>query len=180
MAREGEGTAGAADAHAGASGQGAAAQGTAGAAGYVSEAKEGSIKQATDINTEEALSILQSLAAKGGVNLSDLQAVLATLNAKRTHDQSQSVDLLTLTGDMNHRQNLNQLTVQALQNAVETHNMVAKQAIRHSDLNVDAQLNPIQQGAADTLTLRAVSLDDASLKALATTMAAAVAGVINK
>lgn len=163
-------------ANAGAAGQ--AAQAVGGAAGHTTDthgqALEGSIKQATDINTEETLALLQSLAAKAGIFNSDLTAA----NAKRTADQAQSTDLLTTVGDTNHRQVLNQLTTQALQNAIETHNMVAKQAVRHADIAIDGQWNPVQQGAGDTLTARAVSIDDVSLKAIGAVVAAAVANAL--
>lgn len=167
-------------ANAGAAGQ--AAQATGGAAGGVTDTREsaleGSIKQATDINTEESLAVLQSLAAKGGVSLSDITNALTLLNSKRTYDEAQSNDLLTRVGDLNQRQVLNQLTVQALQNAVENANLAAKQAIRHGDIAIDGQWNPVQQGAGDTLTARAVSIDDASLKAIGATVAAALASAL--
>lgn len=160
---------------AGASGQQAAGGAGTHTADTHGQALEGSIKQATDINTEEALALIQSLVTKGSVNFSDLVAA----NAKRTADQAQSTDLLTLVGDMNHRQVLNNISTQALQNAVETSNMVAKQAIRHADIAIDAEWNPVQQGAGDTLTARAVSIDDVSLKAIGAVVAAAVANALS-
>lgn len=167
---------------AGASGQGAAAQGTAGAGGHVSDtvarSVEGTMKEASDINTEETLSLLQSLVGKGGISMQDLMHALSLLNAKRTYDESQSNDLMARLGDLNQRQTLNNLATQALQNAIETANMVAKQAVRHSDIAIDNEWNPVQQGAGDTLTARAVSIDDASLKAIGATVAAAVANAL--
>lgn len=190
---------------AGAAGAGAAAQGTAGGAGHVSDTVErsvqGTMKEASDINTEEALATLQSLAAKGGVNLSDLVAMLgakgslslsdlttaiAALNAKRTYDLSQSTDLSTQHGDITHRNAINNITQQLLQNAVVATDMLTKRAIenmdrgsqqahRHGDVAIDGQWNPVQAGAGDTLTARAVSIDDASLKAIGAAVAAAVA-----
>jgi hypothetical protein len=43
------------------------------------------------------------------------------------------------------------VALQALQNSVETANMAAKQAVRHSDIAIDAQWNPVQLGTADNL-----------------------------
>jgi len=87
----------------------------------------------------------------------------------------------------NQRQALANL---ALQNAIETANMVGKNATvnldalqkqhtAHRDIATDAAWNPVQQGAGDTLTARAVSIDDASLKAIGAAMAAALAESIN-
>jgi len=174
-------------ARAGATGQ--AAQGTAGAAGgtagYTTQGFEGSLKQTTDVNTEEVLALLQSLAAKSGISVSDLTSKaglgfsdLTALNAKRFADQAHTTDLLGTLGDVNSRQVLNQLTIQCLQNAVENANLAAKQAIRHADIAIDNQWNPVQQGAGDTLTARAVSIDDASLKAIGAAVAAALANAL--
>lgn len=67
------------------------------------------------------------------------------------------------------------IATQALQNAVETANMVGKQAVRHGDVAIDNQWNPVQQGAGDTLLARSASLDDASLKAIAAIVATKLA-----
>jgi hypothetical protein len=127
----------------GAQAQGAAQAGAAGAAGgastagYASQGFEGSLKQSTDINTEEALAVVQALNPK----MAEFFSNLIALNAKRTYDQAQSTDLAAQLGDQNQRNNLNNLATQALQNAVETANMVGKQAVRHSDIAIDRQWN---------------------------------------
>mgnify|MGYP001172347093 CR=1 FL=1 len=54
------------------------------------------------------------------------------------------------------------------------------QAVRHGDIAIDGQWNPVQQGAGDTLLTRAVSIDDASLKAIGAVVAAAVAEALSK
>jgi hypothetical protein len=56
--------------------------------------------------------------------------------------------------------------------------MVGKQAVRHGDIAIDQQWNPVQQGAGDTLTARAVSIDDASLKAIGAAVAVAIANAL--
>lgn len=107
-------------------------------------------------------------------------------NVKRSYDEYQGVSLdlqrklndhhLKIASDAQQHDNQRQIIAnQALQNAVETANMVGKQTIRHADVAIDNQWNPVQQGAADTLTARAVSIDDASLKAIGAAIAAAVA-----
>jgi hypothetical protein len=50
--------------------------------------------------------------------------------------------------------------------------------VRHGDIAIDGQWNPIQAGAGDSLTARAVSIDDASLKAIGAVVAAAVANAL--
>ncbi|MCW5976689.1 MAG: hypothetical protein KIT09_01365 [Bryobacteraceae bacterium] len=110
-------------------------------------------------------------------------------NIKRTYDEYQQESLESikrnrtivdkLVSDAQQYDNQRQVIAnQALQNAVETANMVAKQAVRHSDIAIDGQWNPVQQGAGDTLTARAVSIDDVSLKAIGAVVAAAVADAL--
>ena len=132
--------------------------------------------------------------------LNQLQAALSHLNAKRTYDVNQDVDLertRAFNPGGSHLNDLNNQTVrhteelhaqkmrhaeeqfairqQAIESAVTTVDMVAKQAVRHGDLAIDHQWNPVQQGAGDALTARAVSIDDASLKAIGAVVAVALA-----
>lgn len=111
-------------------------------------------------------------------------------NVKRTYDEYQEVSLESIKrnrayvdkvlSDAQSADNVRQnIANQALQNAVETANMVGKQAVRHGDIAIDQQWNPVQQGAGDTLTARAVSIDDASLKAIGAAIAAALANALN-
>ncbi len=110
-------------------------------------------------------------------------------NVKRTYDEYQQESLESVRrnrsyvdkvlSDAQQHDNARQaIANQALQNAVETANMVSKQAVRHGDIAIDNQWNPIQQGAGDTLTARAVSIDDTSLKAIGAVVAAAVADAL--
>jgi hypothetical protein len=112
-------------------------------------------------------------------------------NIKRTYDEYQQESLESikrnrtivdkLVSDAQQYDNQRQVIAnQALQNSVETANMVAKQAVRHGDIAIDGQWNPVQQGAGDTLTARAVSIDDVSLKAIGAVVAAAVAEALSK
>lgn len=107
-------------------------------------------------------------------------------NIKRTYDEYQQESLESikrnrsivdkLVSDAQQFDNQRQVIAnQALQNAVETANMVGKQAVRHSDIAIDAQWNPIQSGAADSMLARTMTIDDTSLKAIGATVAAAVA-----
>lgn len=156
-----------ANAAAAAHGTGAAGQGTAGGSGFVSSGFEGSTKQASDINTEEALAIIQSLGPKGAQMLSDLMG----LNAKRTYDQAQSFDLATKYDDVSHRGRVHLLAEQALQNAIETANMVGKQAVRHAEIAIDRQWNVDEQGYQVTEILRDEQFKQA--------VSAAVANAVN-
>ena len=67
-----------------------------------------------------------------GLSGPQLAAWLA--NIKRTYDTYQEEDLENRSVGRDHRVNVNSIAVQALQNAVETANMVSKQAVKHSDV----------------------------------------------
>ncbi len=128
-------------------------------------------------------------------------------NAKRTYDEYQNLSLVgarsaqtandKLVSDAQTADNqLRNVALQALQSAVETANMIAKQtvrhiengdetanfvgkqAVRHGDIAIDNEWNPVQQGAGDTLTARSVSIDDASLKAIGAMIAQAMAAMM--
>jgi hypothetical protein len=112
-------------------------------------------------------------------------------NLKRTYDEYQHESLESikrnrsyvdkvLSDAATHDNRTRTIAEQALQNAVETANMISKQAVRHGDIAIDHQWNPIQQGAADALTIRGVALDDASLKAIGAVVAAAAADALKK
>lgn len=77
---------------------------------------------------------------------------LTATNAKRTYDVYQDLDLVAARRSQLQFDQIQNIALQALQNSVETANMVAKQAVRHSDIAIDAQWNPVQQGTADNLT----------------------------
>jgi hypothetical protein len=59
-------------------------------------------------------------------------------NLKRTYDVYQDLDVQAARQSLIEQTRMNQIASQALQNAVETANMVGKQAIRHSDVAADA------------------------------------------
>jgi len=115
-------------------------------------------------------------------------------NVKRTYDEFLSLSLDTarrnqllfdkLVTDAQQYDNQRQaMANQALQNAVETANMVGKQAVRHSDIAIDRQWNVDEQGytAADILqsnTFKDAVAAAASMVSSAT--AAAVADALNK
>ena len=112
-------------------------------------------------------------------------------NQKRTYDEYQQESLESIKRNRSYVDKIlsdahgydNQarnVANQALQNAVETANMVSKQAVRHGDIAIDHQWNPIQQGAADTMAIRALTLDDASLKAIGAVVASTVAETLSR
>ena len=125
-----------------------------------SKAYEGSTKQASDIATEEALAILQSIVA---------------VNAKRTYDEAQTTDLAARLGIQTHKFNVDNIAMQALQNAVETANMVSKQAIRHDAIAADRQWNVDEQGYTVAEILRSETYKDAIAGAVAVAVANAFA-----
>ncbi len=114
-----------------------AAQAGAGAGTSTREttAFEGSHKQTADTNVEEQLAGQTGAQGASDRFFSDLQRT----NAKRTYDQAQSLDLAQQTGSADFRLNMQNLMVQATQNAVETANMISKQAVAHRDIAINSQ-----------------------------------------
>lgn len=105
-------------------------------------------------------------------------------NIKRTYDeyQHESIESLrrnrtivdkTLSDAQQHDNARQDIANQSLQNAVETANMTAKQAVRHGDIAADRQWNLDEQTAA--LVKNQVFQD-----AIAAAVAAAVAKTLNK
>lgn len=117
---------------------------------------------------------------------------LLFLNSKRSYDEYQHESLESIKRNRSYVDKVladalsydnlkQQLSIQALQNAVETANMVGKQAVRHSDVAIDHHWNlEPSEGAAEGVVMRSVTIDDASLKAIGAAVAAAVAAEINK
>lgn len=106
-------------------------------------------------------------------------------NIKRTYDEFQQESLETIRlqrsyaakilSDANQHDNARQtIATQALQNAVETANMVSKQAVRHSDIAIDGQWNPVQQGTGDNITGRTVMDTAVAAKAVDAAIAKSV------
>lgn len=62
-------------------------------------------------------------------------------NLKRTYDVYQTADMDALHRARNWSDKYDALCFQAMQNAVETANMVGKQAVKHGDLSADRMWN---------------------------------------
>ena len=92
-------------------------------------------------------------------------------NMKRTYDQYQTLDARILEDAQTNSQTIHNLSVQALQNAVETANMVSKQAVRHGDIAIDRQWNVDEQGYTVADILNDSKFQDALGVALAKVMA---------
>jgi hypothetical protein len=88
-------------------------------------------------------------------------------NIKRTYDQYQTLDTKAINDANKHAAVLDNLSTQALQNAVETANMVSKQAVRHGDLAIDRQWNVDEQGYTVADILNDSKFQDAIATALA-------------
>jgi hypothetical protein len=80
-------------------------------------------------------------------------------NMKRTYDQYQTLDARILEDAQTNSQQIHNVALQALQNAVETANMVSKQAVRHSDIAIDRQWNVDEQAHVLTKILRDAGVD---------------------
>jgi hypothetical protein len=91
---------------------------------------------------------------------------LTATNGKRTYDAYQDLDLVLARRSQLQFDQIQNIALQALQNSVETANMVAKQAVRHADVAADAlwtdELNPITRGSGANLTAGAVPANRAT------------------
>jgi hypothetical protein len=159
-----------------AAGDARASESVAGADSAMSATRafEGSHKQSADINQEELMALLSGIAAKGATR----EDAIHGLNAKRSYDQSQSTDLQTQYGEVNHRQNLQNVALQALQNAVslansvqvaaaENANFAAKQHLAHRDIATDRTWNVDEQAWAVTELMRTNTFKEAVSAAVA-------------
>ncbi len=91
----------------------------------------------------------------GGDSISRDEAWFA--NIKRTYDEYQDVSLTSARRSQAVFDQVSNVAVQALQNAVETANMLGKQAVAHRDIAIDHEWNKeIGEGAAEAAILRAV------------------------
>lgn len=111
-------------------------------------------------------------------------------NVKRTYDEYQQESLESIKrnrsyidkvlSDAQQNDNTRQaIANQALQNAVETANLTGKQGVRHADVAIDQQWNlEPSEGAAESVVMRSVTIDDASLKAIGAVVSAAVANAL--
>lgn len=84
------------------------------------------------------------------------QSQINAANVKRTYDEFQELSLEAARRSRLQFDQLSQVSLQALQNAVETANLVSKQAVRHSDIAIDNQWNPVSQGTGMNLTAGAI------------------------
>lgn len=106
-------------------------------------------------------------------------------NVKRTYDEYQHESLesvrrnrayvdKTLSDAQQHDNARQNIANQALQNAVETANMVGKQAHRHSDIAIDRQWNIDEQGYTAKEILNNAFFQDAIKAAVADAVATAL------
>lgn len=102
-------------------------------------------------------------------------------NMKRMYDEYQHESLTDIRQKRTHFDNKisnaaandeakEKISIQALQNAVETANMVGKQAVRHSDMAIDRQWNVDEQSAFVAKILNSIQ-DPAIASAMATSLA---------
>jgi len=100
-------------------------------------------------------------------------------NQKRTYDTYQNAEISQLADIRSAEQSRQVIVNQALQNAVETANMIGKQALRHAELAIDRHWNlEVSQAAGEAVVTREVTIDDASLQAIAAAVAIAIADAL--
>jgi len=109
-------------------------------------------------------------------------------NEKRTYDEYQDTSLAIIRQNQAYINKVlsdaqsddttkRNIANQALQNAVETANMVGKQAVRHSDIAIDREWNVDEQGYTVTEILRDETFKDAIAAAVAKAVQDAVANI---
>ena len=108
--------------------------------------------------------------ATGGATHNENQRITYA-NLKRTYDVYQDLAVQAARQAQIEQTRMNQIASQALQNAVETANMVAKQHMQLNNLAHDSFWNPVAAGTGMNLTAGAVPANRA------TDVAAAGAGV---
>ena len=119
--------------------------------------------------------------ATGGATHNENQRITYA-NLKRTYDVYQELDVQAARQAQIEQTRMNQIASQALQNAVETANMVAKQHMQLNNLAHDSFWNPVAAGTGMNLTAGAVPANRATDVAAAGTGVAAetVAGAVAK
>ncbi|HUS98662.1 MAG TPA: hypothetical protein VMX97_18200 [Hyphomicrobiaceae bacterium] len=90
----------------------------------------------------------------------DHQGILFA-NEKRTADEYQDLSLNVSKRGRALEEKLDSIAVQALQNSVETANMIAKQAVRHGDIAIDRQWNVDEQAFVVKEILNDPAFEDA-------------------
>ena len=123
-------------------------------------------------------------------------------NIKRTYDEMQQESLETIRQQRSYISKVlsdaaqfdgarQTIANQALQNAVENANIIAKTTIQnldaqakqhlaHRDIATSALWDPVEQAISDVLGARAVTIDDAALKAIGASIAAAVSDALKQ
>jgi hypothetical protein len=97
----------------------------------------------------------------GGATHNENQRVTYA-NIKRTYDVYQDLDVQAARQSLIETTRLNQIASQALQNAVETANMVGKRNLELNNLAHDSFWNPVASGAGMNLTAGAVPANRAT------------------
>lgn len=116
------------------------------------------------------------------------QSQMNALNGKRTYDEYQNESLQSVRENrqivdrmaqlsIDHDSAIRNLSLQALQNSVETANMVAKRAIQHGDLSTDRQWNIDE---VSTLSAKSGVQADTIQAIVAATVAATLAALDKK
>ena len=133
----------------------------------------------------EDVSVEEANARKGEDNYQTLFN-----NGKLTFDAFLDIVTTGSRGASVAAQQLNNVALQALQNAVETANMVGKQAVNNSDLIAKGAINAqavavnkiwnleVTEAASEAGVLRAAGLDGATFAAIQAAVAKAIADVL--
>lgn len=110
------------------------------------------------------------------------------INGKRTYDEYQHESLESIKRNRSYVDKIlsdahgydmsaRNIATQALQNAVETANMVGKQAVRHGDIAIDREWNVDEQGYTAAEILQSNTFKDAIAAAVSVAVNEAVAKI---
>jgi len=83
----------------------------------------------------------------------DVQQNLVVNALKQATEELAQTNAQTAT----HTTNVNNLALQAMQNAIETANAISKQAVRHGDIAIDHQWNIDEQAVAATIVSKVLA-----------------------
>jgi len=161
----------------------------------VSQAISKVLQSQTQTSGETLLTAQRTMGDIGGTERLEKEsmdnAALLFSNQKRTYDEYQQESLESIKRNRSYvdkilsdahgyDNNARNIANQALQNAVETANMVGKQAVRHSDIAIDREWNVDEQGYTAENILRDSTFKDAIAAAVSVAVSEAVSKIATK
>ena len=116
---------------------------------------ETDVSQATGGASAADVSASQQTAGAAGGSYSEQSHKMAT--DVNTEESISTYNQFAVQRALRNQDAFDNLTFQLMQNAIETANMISKQAVRHSDLAIDRQWNVNETDAYSTASIKAVA-----------------------